>query len=166
MPANTDIYGFTYPCPGEAVGPAAIALLAGQIDTKMADVNTDWSEMLNRRNTTVQGVTQNIAAGAETVLATPSYTFPVAGVFLVSIEIVALSSPATINMFRVRPRHVATVRFGVTMNTENFILSGGRPTVAMVAAAGDTATVSTIFNGTGTMDVQARMSVKMLCRIA
>lgn len=166
MPANTDIYGFTYPCPGEAVSPAAIALLTGQIDTKMSDVNTDWSEMLNRRNTTVQGATQNIAAGVETVLATPSYTFPVAGVFIVSIEIFALSSPATINMFRVRPRHVATVRFGVTMNTENGILSGGRPTVPMVAAAGDIATVSTIFNGTGTMDVQARMSVKMLCRIA
>jgi hypothetical protein len=166
MPANTDIYGFTYPCPGEAVSPATIATLAGQIDTKMADVNTDWFEMLNRRNASIQGVTQNIPNGVETVLATPSYTFPVAGVYLVSIEAFSGTTPATINMFRVRPRFNAATLFGVTMNTENFILTGGRPTVPMIAAAGDTATVAILYNGTGTMDVSARMAVKMLCRIA
>lgn len=166
MPEITDIYGFSYPCPGEAAGPAQIALLAGQIDTKLSDVNTDWSEMLNRRNSTIPGVTQNIAAGVETVLTAPTYTFPVAGVFVVAAEIFSFSSPATINMFRVRLRLNAVVRFGVTMNTENFITSGGRPAVAMVAAAGDVASVTTIFNGTGTMDVQARMAVKMICRIA
>lgn len=166
MPELTDIYGFSYPCPGEPAGAPQFTLLAGQIDTKLSDVNTDWSEMLNRRNNTIPGVTQNIAAGAETVLTAPTYTFPVAGIFVVSTEIFAFSSPATINMFRVRLRINATPRFGVTMNTENGILSGGRPTVPMVAAAGDVASVTTIFNGTGTMDVQARMAVKMLCRIA
>lgn len=166
MPENTDIYGFTYPCPGEAITPAAIALLTSQIDAKLSDVNTDWFEMLNRRNTTVQGVTQNIAAGAEVVLATPTYVFPVSGVYIVDFEVFSLSSPATINSFRARPRINATPRFGVTMNTENFITAGPRPGVPMVAVAGDTAAVAVVYNGTGTMDVQARLGAKLLCRIA
>lgn len=166
MPNNTDIYGFTYPCPGETVGPAAIALLAGQIDTKMADVNTDWFEMLNRRNATIPGVTQNIAAGVEVVLTAPTYVFPVAGVFVVAVEVLLLSTPPTINMVRARPRLNAANRFGTTMNTENVITSAPRASSPFVVAAGDTAAVAVIYNGTGTLDVQGRMAVKMLCRIA
>lgn len=166
MPADTDIYGFTYPCPGEAINPATIALLAGQIDAKLSDVNTDWVEMLNRRNTTVQGVTQNIPALVETVLATPTYVLPVAGVYVVAFEVFSLSTPATINSFRARPRINVTNRFGVTMNTENFITSGPRPAVPVVGAAGDTVSVAVLYNGAGTMDVQARLGAKLLCRIA
>jgi hypothetical protein len=166
MPENTEIYGFTFPCPGEAITPAAIATLTGQIDVKLSDVNTDWSEMINRRNTTVQGVTQNIPQGVDTVLATPTYTFPVAGVYVVAAEVFSLSTPATINMFRGRLRINATPRFGVTMNTENFITSGPRPAVVMVAAAADVASITVLYNGTGTMDVQGRMAAKLLCRIA
>lgn len=166
MPRNTDIYGFTYPCPGEAVSPAAIALLAGQIDTKMADVDADWFYMLNRYNTTVQGVTQNIPNGVETVLATPSYVFPVAGVWAVSFNVIEFGGPATLNSFRARPRLNAATMFGYTVNTQNFVTSPARPTVPVVAAAGDTMTVACLYNGTGTMDVQGRMAAKLLCRIA
>lgn len=166
MPANTDIYGFTYPCPGEAAGPAAIALLAGQIDTKVSDVDADWFYMLNRYNADVQGVTQNIANGVEVVLATPTYTFPVAGVWAVSFAVIQFGGPATLNMFRARPRLNAATLFGITINTQNFVTNTPRPTVPIVAAAGDTMTVAVIYNGTGTMDVQGRMSAKLLCRIA
>lgn len=166
MPANTDIYGFTYPCPGEAAGPAAIALLAGQIDTKVNDVNNDWFYMLNRYNADVQGVTQNIPNGVETVLATPSYTFPVAGVWQVTFAVIQFGGPATLNMFRARPRLNAATMFGHTVNTQNFVTSPARPAVPVVAAAGDVMTVACIYNGSGTMDVQGRMSAKLLCRIA
>ena len=167
MPANTDIYGFTYPCPGEAAGPAAIALLAGQIDTKVNDVNNDWYYMLNRYNTgDVNGVTQNIPNGVETVLATPSYTFPVAGVWEVAFSVIEFGGPATINMFRARPRLNAATLFGITINTQNFVLNTPRPAVPIVAAAGDVMTVACIYNGTTTMDVQGRMSAKLICRIA
>lgn len=166
MPRNTDIYGFTYPCPGEAVGAPAIALLAGQIDTKMADVDNDYFEMLNRYNANVAGVTQNIPNGVDTVLTAPTYTFPVAGVWIVTAQVFSLSSPATINSFRGRLRINATPRFGVTVNTQNFVTSSPRPTVPMVAAAGDVASVTVLYNGTGTMDVQARLMIKMVCRIA
>lgn len=166
MPESTPIYGFTSPCPGEPITAAAIALLAGQIDTKMADVDSDWFEMLNRRNTVVQGVTQNIAAGVEVVLTTPTYVFPVAGVYVLSFEVFSASTPPTANMFRARPRINAANRFGMTMNTENLILSAPRPSTPVVAAAGDTASVAVIYNGTGTMDVNGRLAIKMLCRIA
>jgi hypothetical protein len=160
MPANTDIFGFTYPCPGEAVGPASFALLAGQIDTKASELNTDWFEMLNRRNSgdLFSAAVTVVTNSVETQLTTPTYTFPVAGVYLVSAEVYSMSAPATINMFR--------ARFGVTMNTENFVTSGGRPVVPMVAAAGDVASITVFYNGSGTMNVQGRLAAKLICRIA
>lgn len=167
MPKSTPIFGFTYPCPGEIVDPAAIALLAEQIDAKAAQLNDDWFEMLNRRNPPETfGTVQNIAAGADTVLTTPTYVFPVAGVYIVSGAVFSQSAPATIASFRARLRINATARFGVTMNTENFITSAPLPTVAMVAAAGDTASIITIFGGTGTMNVLGRLNAKLVCRIA
>lgn len=166
MPANTDIYGFTYPCPGEAVTPATIALLAGQIDTKIKDVDNDYVDMLNRYNTTVQGVTQNITNGVETVLTTPTYVFPVAGVWEIAFSVIQFGGPATLNSFRARPRHNAVNRFGITINTQNFVLNTPRPSVPIVAAAGDTLAVACIYNGTTTMDVQGRLAAKLICRIA
>lgn len=168
MPQSTPIYGFTYPCPGELVTPASIALMAGQIDTKMADVDTDWVDMLRRRNSgPTVGTTQNIAAGAETALTTPTYTFPVAGIYIVRASAFQLTLPATRNMFRARLRINGVVRgFGTTMNTENGIGDSPHPNVPMVAAAGDVASITCIFNGTGTLDVQGHISAKLVCRIA
>lgn len=167
MPASTPIYGFTYPCPGEAVSPAAIALLTGQIDTRMSDVDTDWFEMLNRRNINDSfGATQNITAGVETPLVTPTYVFPVAGVYFVFGDVFSLSTPATINSFRARLRLNGVARFGVTQNTENFITSAPRATVPMVAAAGDTASITVFYSGSATMNVQGRIAAKLVCRIA
>lgn len=167
MPDTTDIYAFRYPCVGEPVTAADISLLAGQIDTVAAALNSDWFEMLNRRNPPdTFGTTQNILAGADTVLTSPTYTFPVAGVYIVSASVFSLSAPATINSYRARLRINATARFGVTMNTENFITSSPNPTVPMVAAAGDVASITVLYQGTGNMNVQGRINAKLLCRIA
>jgi hypothetical protein len=166
MPGITPIYGFTYPCPGEAISPATIALLTGQIDAKMSDVDADWFYMLNRYNTEVPGVTQNIPNGVETVLLAPTYTFPVAGVWQVTAAVIPFGGPATINMFRARLRINATARFGITANTQNFVLNTPRPQAPMVAAAGDVASITCIYNGSGTMDVQGRLAAKLVCRIA
>lgn len=168
MPDNTDIYGFTYPCPGEAITPAAISLLTGQIDAKLADVDDDAFYMINRYNATVTGTAQNILQGVETVLANPSYVFPVAGVWQAAAEVFPAGGPAAVNSFRTRLRHNAATGFGITINTENFILDASRPARPFVVAAGDTLTIAAFYSGTvgSNMNVTGRLAVKLVCRIA
>lgn len=167
MTANTPIYGFTYPCPGEVVDPAAFALLAGQIDTKLNDVNNDWLLDLTRYNTDISMVgVQTITNGVDTVLTSPQYTFPISGVWVVSAQVFKQSSPVTLNMMRARLRINATARFGMTTNTEGGTAPPPDPSVPMVAVAGDVASITFLYNGSGTMDVNANLQAKLLCRIA
>lgn len=171
MPANTPIYAFTYPCPGEDVDPLAFQTLAGQIDTKMNDVNNDYLLALGRRNVdlpiTAAG-TQVIAAGADTVLtpASSTYTFPAAGIYSISAGVTINAAAATLNMERLRVRQNAVLRFATTRNPGNELGVEINAYGVMVAAAADVLTMSYLFNGTGNQTVAPYLSVKMLCRIA
>lgn len=170
MPRSTPVYGFTYPCAGEIVDEAAMALLAGQIDTKVNDVRLDMIAALQRRNVddTSGATTQTITAGVDTVLTlTPgsTYTTPVAGVYVVSATVRATNLPA-VNMMRTRVRQNGVVRFGFTQNTEGNIPMATQATGPIVAAAGDTITVQFLYSGAATMTVTCEIDVKLLCRIA
>jgi hypothetical protein len=171
MPASTPVYGFTYPCPGETVTPAAFALLAGQIDTKLADVDLDRVAALNRRNRdSGGGPTQTIGAGAETVLTMPSstYTIPAgeSGVWYVTVTLTPLSTPATSNMLRIRIMQNAVKRTAYTFNPEPNSPQSFSASAPILGIAGDVITTSFIYNGTGTIDVQATMSIKKFVRLA
>lgn len=171
MPASTPVYGFTYPCPGEVVTPAAIALLAGQIDTKLSDVNNDRTAALNRRNRdSGGGPTQTIAAGVETVLTMPSSTYTIpggeAGIWYVTVVLLPLSTPATSNMLRIRIMQNAVKRTAYTFNPETNNPQLFSCSAPILGAAGDVITTSFIYNGTGTIDVQATMTIKKFARLA
>jgi hypothetical protein len=168
MPKSTDVYGFTYPCPGETIDPAAFQTLAGQIDTKLADVNTDWTTALNRRNYDLFSAQQSgIASGVDTVItaADSQYTIPVAGIWLFSIQATHFGW-ATINVARLRVRQNGTLRFSQTQNCENNSQQLPHPKGPMVAAAGDVMSTAFFFTGTGTATVQLQISAKLLVRLA
>ena len=162
MPANTPIYGFTYQCPGDTVDPADFATLGGQIDAVIAAQDTARNNALNRYNTgPLFGALQAVASGVEATLATPSYTFPVSGLWVVR-GTVPNPGFATVNMTRVRIRHNATDYTGQTQNTEpNFGLEPWAATT-LVATAGDTVQLRYLFNGAGPVNVFGEMTVRLL----
>lgn len=168
MPANTPIYGFTYPCPGELVTGTTFATLASQIDTKMLDVNNDMVLALNRpnRDLTSSGATQNIPAGVDTVLTLvgSQYVIPMAGVWIFQVTVLPASSP-TVNMMRASVRQNGVVRFRFNANTENNNAAPVQPAGPIVAAVGDAITTQFLYNGAGTMDVTAEFTAKMIVRI-
>ena len=162
MPANTPIYGFTYQCPGDTVDAADFALLGGQIDTVLTALDTASNNALNRYNAgPTDGASQAVVSGVEATLATPVYTFPVAGIWVVRATV---PNPgfATINMIRVRIRHNATDYCGQTQNTEPNVGLEPWASVALVAAAGDTTQIRYIFNGAGPVNVFGTMTVRLV----
>jgi hypothetical protein len=168
MPKNTDIYGFTYPCPGDTIDPLAFKTLAEQIDTKMFDVNADWTTALNRRNYDLFSAQQSgIASGVDTVItATDSqYTIPVAGIWLFSIQATHFGW-ATINVARIRVRQNGTLRCAQAVNCENNSQQLPHARGPMVAAAGDVMSTAFFFTGTGTAAVQVQISAKLIVRLA
>lgn len=168
MPKNTDLYGFTYPCPGDLIDPASFKTLADQIDAKMAQLNADWSDGLNRRNIDIGSATQaGIAAGVDTVItATDSqYTLPVAGIWFFSIQ----GTPfgwTTINMVRLRVRQNGTLRFSHSANTENNNQYLPHPRGPIIGAAGDVISTAAFFSGTGTISMSIVISGKLVARLA
>lgn len=169
MPASTDIYGFTYPCPGDLITATSFATLANQIDTKLLDLQADYTLGLNRYSTyTTAAASQSIPAGAETTLtsAGTSYTIPMAGIWVIEAEVIPTSSPATITVERVRIFQNATPRFGFTQNTEG---NNTRTVVAsgpIVAALADVITIRFTHTGSVNVTVDANISAKMLVRTA
>lgn len=168
MPGSTPVYGFTYPCPGETISPMAFQILANQIDAKLLDLQADYILMLNRRNyDSATSPAQVIAAGADTVLTSPlvTYVTPIAGLYIVRAR--AAGNPAgTVNMRRIRVRQNAVVRFGTTANTENNTFCQPVAIGPINAAAGDTITLTYLFNGTVTESVTAELDIKLLVRTA
>jgi hypothetical protein len=168
MPKNTDIYGFTYPCPGDTVDGVTFKTLADQIDVKLNDVNNDWIGALQRRNIDTGSATQaGIAAGVDTVItaADSQYTLPAAGIWLFSIEATPFGW-TTINMARLRVRQNGVVKFGHTVNTENNNQYLPRPRGPIVGAAGDVISTTFLFNGTGTVTVGIVITGKLIVRLA
>jgi hypothetical protein len=169
MPASTPIYGFTYPCQGETIDPSAFVTLANQIDAKLLDVEADRFLALNRYNSDLtSSATQTIPNGVDTVLTSPAstYTLPMAGVYIFDLRVITVTTPATINMLRGSVYQNGVFRFSMTRNTEGNSAMDPTPSGPIVGAAGDVITSRFFYDGLGTMDVQARMSVKMLVRIA
>lgn len=169
MPGATPIYGFPYPCPGEAAGAAAFQALALAIDTKGNDINNDYQLAMNRPNLDVYGSsTQVIPAGADTLLTPASSTFTVirAGLYAITAEVLIFSGATTLNMSRLRVLQNAVFRFGQTTNPGNELAVPIRAYGPMVCAAGDVITMTYLFNGTGNMTVSPGLSTKLLCRIA
>lgn len=169
MPESTPIYGFTYPCPDETITSTSFTTLANQIDTKLLDVNNDLVAALERRNVqpNIAGP-QTIAAGVETVLtlAGMTYVIPQSGIWIVKSIVNAASTPATVNSMRARILQNAVVRLGFTHNTELNVTNSPIPAGPIVATAGDTITTSFLYDGVGTMDVNASFSAKLIVRIA
>jgi hypothetical protein len=169
MPASTPIYGFTYPCPDEVISPASFSMLANQIDAKLLEVEADRFLALNRYNSDVSSSFVDVlTAGVELTLASPGsrYTLPVDGVYIFDVDVVPITTPATITVFRTSVYQGANYRFGFTQNTEGNAAIKCSPRGPIVGVAGDVITTRAIYLGTGTMNVQSRMSVKMIVRVA
>jgi hypothetical protein len=167
MPAQTPIYGFTYPCPDEVVTPSAFTTLANQIDTKLNDVNSDLSFALNRNNVSLPATTtQTISANTDTVLTLSgsTYTIPVAGVWVVRVLVRTNDIPTVATMWA-RVRQNGVVKFGYMQNTEGDSPVPVPPHNALVAAAGDVITTLFTFIGAGTMNVTAELDAKLIVRI-
>lgn len=169
MPGSTPIYQFPFPCYGETVSPLAFQQLANAIDAKMNDVRADYVLALNRNNVDLLlAGTQTITAGVDTVLTLTdsTYTIPVAGVWIIDVDVIPASSPATITMMRARVRQNGVVRFGFNQTCAGNTTARCYPSGPVVAAAGDVITTQFLYTGAGTMNVSADISAKMLVRIA
>lgn len=169
MPDSTPIYGFTYPCPDETVSSAAFATLANQIDAKLAELNSDLTFALVRPNVQLDSgsTSQNIVAGVDTVLtlASSTYTIPVAGVWVVRVQVGLFTGSATVTSVRARIRQNGVVRHGFIQNIKNNSVLTAIPAGPIVAAAGDVITTMYVFNGAGNYNVYARLQAKLLVRI-
>lgn len=171
MPENTPIYGFTYPCPGDAITAATFATLANQIDTRLLAMQ-DNEEWALGRYSVIQAMSPNqagLAQGVETVLvnAGSTYVIPADGVYIASG---AMQGTATTNVdsARLRLRLNGVAIPGRTYNnapassqTELFTV----PTAPFVAATGDTISAAVLWFGVGTLTVFFRLDVRMIVRI-
>ena len=169
MPETTPIYGFSYPCAGDVVDPADFATLGGQIDTALDAADADMQYALNRYNVTLIGAAQGATVNVDVTLTTPTYTAPVAGVWLVRAHVARTTTPTTVNMMRTRLLHsiAPALRYGQTANTEgNQSLFKPWAAAPFVATAGSVFSIIFQWNGTGTMNVQGFLSARLLCRIA
>jgi len=168
MPESTPIYGFTFPCPGETVSPAAFTTLANQIDAKLVELGTLTNFALNRPNVAInESGSQTITAGVDTVLTLIDSTFviPTAGVWVVHVEVRPQTLPPTLTMTRARVRQNAVVRFGFNHDAEGNNPVICRPAGVIIGAVGDVITTQFLYTGSGTMDVQAELSAKMIVLI-
>lgn len=169
MPANTPIYGFTYPCVGETIDPADFSLLATQIDTKLASLASDEDWALGRYAVRLTPPSQGaIVAGAETqiVAAGSQYTILADGVYVASFE--GFLSATTVDAFRIRLRRNANVFFGRSISVDPALASSGSieaSSIPFVAVVGDVISATVLFAGTGAGTVQFKGSIHMMVRI-
>ncbi len=169
MPAQTPVYGFLYPCPGEPVSPLSFLILANQIDAKLLELQADYDLMLNRKNyDSPSSLAQTIAAGVDTVLtsAVVTYTIPMSGAWVIYAHAFALNITGTVNSHRLRVRQNGNVRFGQVQNTEGGVTNPCDAAGPISAVAGDVISLTWLFNGTGTEDVLATIDAKMMVRTA
>lgn len=169
MPANTPIYGFTYPCDTDPVSFLSFQTLATQIDTRMASVQLDENYATGRYSSITQAANQGaIVAGVETVLtnAGSQYVIPADGVYWI-MSYVRISIAANLSSSRIRVRLNGTPVFGRSYNAiPPQTLSGTTPVVGTVSAVtGDTISSAVLFSGTGPGTAQNQvLMVRMLVR--
>lgn len=168
MPANTPIYGFTYPCNGDPISVAVFQALANQIDTRLQSVQLDENYALGRHVHIASIANQaGIAPGVETPLTNAGavYTVVDAGIYVVSFGFFLINT-TTLDSTRVRIRRNATPNFGVTLNN-NANNSYNTNCVGVIQAVpGDTInpTVLWVGTGVGTMANQ-RLRIRQAVRI-
>lgn len=169
MPANTPIYGFTYPCPGDTVDAASFALLANQIDTKLLSVQADQDYAVGRYVSFNQAVNQGgIVAGVETPIASAfsTYVVPADGVYSVTVR--WRLTATTIAGARLRVRRAGTPLFGRTINTDGVVSSTPNQVVTgvMTAVTGNVIDCSILFQGTGAgTSTSLQIGVRQIVRI-
>lgn len=169
MPANTPIYGFTYPCLGEPVNAASFSTLANQIDTKMASLAVDENWALGRYSVwQVPAAQAGIASGVDTVLVNPgaSYVIPADGVYIATAEYQGLAT-TNIDSIRLRLRLNGVAVPGQTLNNDPAAISTqdvSLPGIPFVCVAGDTISATVLFFGVGTLTIFFELTVRMLVR--
>lgn len=161
MPANTPIFGFTYPCPGDVVNASSFATLANQIDTRLLSIQTDENFAVGRYRfssfvlTAIVGVAPTVETPI--ILAGTNYVVPADGLYVVRVSWQAAAT--TITSMRMRVRVNAVAQFGKTFNNDlqvpNSSILPTNMTGLVPAVAGDSINTSVIFFGTGTMTVDS-----------
>lgn len=169
MPANTPIYGFTYPCPGDVVDATAFSTLATQIDTKLASVQLDNNYAIGRYVVSDNILDQaGVVSAVETPLTNPgaAYVVPADGIYTVTARFRVTAT--TVNMVRLRVRRAGVAVFGRTLNSDAALATSQMCIVtgAVLMVAGGTIDMSVLFVGTGAGTVQStRFSVRQVVRI-
>lgn len=166
MPESTPIFGFPYPCEDEQITVASFANLANSIDIKLAQLQADEFEALNRYSAGGSSDILAVAAGVDTVMtgADATYTIPAAGVWLLQATTFTVVNPATSTSTRLRVRKNGVVQFGTRQNPENGIFDF-MAVGFIVAAAGDVISYQILYSGTGTWTVAAGWEASMFIRI-
>lgn len=169
MPANTPIYGFTYPCNGDLVDAADFALLANQINTRLTSIQTEQNFATGRYASVANaGPQAAIAPTVETALTNVGaiYTVLADGIYQVSASW-QISGTTTLDSYRLRVRRNVTPLFGLSTNNNG----GGtshpwqNQTGLVSAVAGDTINTTVIWFGTGTATVELLFHVRQVVRI-
>lgn len=173
MPENTPIFGFTYPCPGDPIDPAAFATLANQVDAQLLSIQDDEEWTLGRYSVQQQ-MTPNqggMAQGVETVLvnAGSTYVIPADGVYIAHAEY-QVTSTVSVDSARLRLRLNGNAIPGRTYNNANAPFATNTftstiPSNPFVAATGDTISAAVLWFGVGVGTAFFVLDVRMIVRI-
>lgn len=171
MPANTPIYGFTYPCSNDPISATDFQTLADQIDATLSAIQLDENYALGRYSSITTAANQaGIASGVETALtnAGSSYVVLADGVYWVNARAGISISAGDLSSARVRVRLNGVTQFGKTANEDatNSILDQINPMGMLSAVAGDTISMAILYFGTGPgTAVTQQMQVRQVVRI-
>jgi hypothetical protein len=171
MPANTPIYGFTYPCESDAINASAFSTLANQIDAKLLDIAADRDFAIGRYNVQ-QDMSPNqggIASGVATPLtnAGSTYVAPVSGIYVV--DGYTSVTATTVTYARIQIRVAAAAKFARSVNNETGSPLSGTwsfPGGAVIVTAGQTIDTVITFTGTGTGTATLHLNVRLIVRLA
>lgn len=171
MPANTPIYGFTYPCESDAINFAAFQTLANQIDAKLLDIAADRDMATGRYNvqqdmSPTQG---GIAAGVVTPLtnAGSTYVAPISGIYVVDAYTSLVATTITWAWLQVRV--AGTAKFGrMVNNNDGASLSRvwDLPGCPVIVLSGQTIDTTMTFTGTGAGTASLHLNIRMIVRLA
>ena len=168
MPAQTPIYNFPYPCPGETVSSGSFAALASAIDTKLVDLQTYQTAALSRPSTRrISAVNAGVAAAEQiTAGANATIVIPTAGFWVSTVTVQVNTFPVGTTAGRLRVFKNAVAQFASSKDVETsatvfrFMTTG-----PMVCAAGDTITTGIFVNGAGAINWYTILEAKLMVQI-